>query len=361
MSLDERARRAAGDIRREVGDPETAPSAGKDPFERFERSLSRRTRNQRIGAAVVALAIAVLGIVFVTRALGPERSAVPATPGLPGGTILYGEWDQRLSQARWFTVDPDGSNRHELGVIASCASWFSDGSRILITNDADRGPETPLRPAVIRPDGSGLRSLDATQDPDLELGCGDVSPDGSRIVLEGFNEQGVESLSGIYAIRASDGGGLQRITTGLDGPPQFSPDGTRIVFMRTKPGVQPDGAGALFVVRTDGSGLRRITPWGSSFLDRAWSPDGRWIAFQRPYGELYLVRPDGTDLHPVPVELPSGAGARQPEWSPDGEWIVFALERDGSSDIFAVRPDGTDLTEVTRSPGADDTSPDWAP
>jgi TolB protein len=131
--------------------------------------------------------------------------------------------------------------------------------------------------------------------------------------------------------------------------------------MRTKLGIQPDGAGALFVVRTDGSRLRRITPWGSSFLDRAWSPDGRWIAFQRPYGELYLVRPDGSDLHPVPVELPTGAGARQPEWSPDGEWIVFALERDGSSDIFAVRPDGTDLTEVTGSPGADDTSPDWAP
>lgn len=361
MSLDERARRAAGDIRREVGDPEALPSSGDDPFERFERSLSRRTRNQRLGAVVVAIAIAALGIVFVTRAIGPDRSAVPATPGLPGGTILYGEWEQGIQQARWFTIATDGSRARDLGVVASCAVWFPDGSRILITNDADRGPGSPLRPAVIRPDGSGLRALDATEDPDVELGCGDVSPDGSRIAVEGFNEQGDTSVSGIYTVRAADGGDLERVTSGHDSTPGYSPDGSRLVFMRTKPGVQPDGAGALFVVGVDGSGLRRITPWGSSFLDRAWSPDGRWIAFQRPYGQLYLVHPDGSGLHQVPADLPSGAGARQPSWSPDADWIVFALVREGASDIYAVRPDGTGLTHVTTSQGADQTSPDWAP
>ena len=306
MSLDERARRAAGDVRREVGDPEFHPPRERDPYERFEHALSRKTRNQRIGAVLVAAAIAVVGIVFVTRAIGSDRSAVPATPRVPDGTILFGEWDQRISQARWFTVSTDGSNPHDLGIVASCASWFPDGDRILITNDADRGPGNPLRPAVIRPDGSGLHALDATEDPGLELGCGDVSPDGSRIALEGFNEQGDSTRGGIYTVRASDGGDLERLTTGLDGPPEYSPDGTEVVFMRTKPGVQPDGAGALFVVGADGSGLRRITPWGSAFLDRAWSPDGRWIAFQRPYGQLYLVHPDGTELHRVPVDLPQG-------------------------------------------------------
>jgi Tol biopolymer transport system component len=361
MSLDERARRAAGDVRRDVGDPEFHPPGDRDPYERFERSLARKARNQRIGAIVVAAAIAVLGITFVTRAIGPDRSAFPATPGLPGGRILYGEWDQGISQARWFTVSTDGSDARDLGIVASCAEWFPDGSRILITNDADRGPGSPLRPATIRPDGSGLRALDATEDPGLELGCGDVSPHGSRIALEGFNEQGDTTRGGIYTVRASDGGDLERLTSGLDSTPDYSPDGSRLVFMRTKPGVQPDGAGALFVVGVDGSGLRRITPWGSSFLDRAWSPDGRWIAFQRPYGQLYLVHPDGTGLHRVPVDLPPGAGARQPSWSPDGEWLVFALVQDGASEIYAVRPDGTDLTRVTTSQGADQTSPDWAP
>ncbi len=97
--------------------------------------------------------------------------------------------------------------------------------------------------------------------------------------------------------------------------------------MRTKPGIQPSGAGALFVVGADGGRAERITPWGSAFLDQAWSPDGRWITFERPYGELYLVRPDASDLHAIPVQLPTGAGAETPSWSAVGRWIVFSFMR----------------------------------
>jgi TolB protein len=131
--------------------------------------------------------------------------------------------------------------------------------------------------------------------------------------------------------------------------------------MRTKSGVNPDGAGALFVVNADGADLRRITPWGFAFLDQAWSPDGSWIVFQRPYGRLFLVHPDGTGLHEVPVELPKGSGAREPSWSPDGAWIVFALDRGGSSNVYAVRPDGTGLTRITDTHGTQDSGPDWRP
>jgi Tol biopolymer transport system component len=275
--------------------------------------------------------------------------------------MLYGEWDQRQQRAHWFTVDTDGSNRRDLHVVATCAEWFPDGSRIFITNDAavdEAG--APLRPAVIEPDGSDLTPLDATRDPDLQLGCGDVSPDGSRIVLEGFNLED-PSYEGIYSVRASDGGGLLRLTDGPDVYPQYSPDGSRVVFMRTKSGVNPDGAGALFVVNADGADLRRITPWGFAFLDQAWSPDGSWIVFQRPYGRLFLVHPDGTGLHEVPVELPKGSGAREPSWSPDGAWIVFALDRGGSSNVYAVRPDGTGLTRITDTHGTQDSGPDWRP
>jgi Tol biopolymer transport system component len=358
VNLDDRARRAADDIRREVGEPDV-PSA-HDPFERFEHSRASRARNQRIVAGSVALGLATLGVVFAVRALGPTPVGRPAAPALPSGTILYGEWDQRISQARWFTVGTDGSNLRDLDVLASCAEWFPDGSRILITNDADRGPGNPLRPAVIQPDGSGREALGGTPDRDLELGCGDVSPDGTRIVLEGFNEADT-SHNGIYSIRATDGGGLVRLTNGPDTYPQFAPDGTRVVFMRTKAGVQPEGAGALFVVGVDGTRARRITPWGAAFLDQAWSPDGQWIVFQRPYGRLFLVHPDGTGLHEVPIDLPAGSGASEPSWSPDGEWIAFVLLNDGASNVYAVRPDGTGLTRVTLSEGTHDAGPDWGP
>ncbi len=151
------------------------------------------------------------------------------------------------------------------------------------------------------------------------------------------------------------------MTTGLDGVPQYSPDGSQVVFQRTRAGVLPDGAGALFVVGADGTGANRITPWGAAFLGQAWSPDGRWIVFQKPYGRLFLVHPDGTDLHEVPLGLPSGSGARQPSWSPDGAWIVFSLTQGDDADLYAVRPDGTELTRLTDSPGSQDSSPDWGP
>ena len=151
------------------------------------------------------------------------------------------------------------------------------------------------------------------------------------------------------------------MTAGLDGVPQYSPDGSQVVFQRTRAGVLPDGAGALFVVGADGTGANRITPWGAAFLGQAWSPDGRWIVFQKPYGRLFLVHPDGTDLHEVPLGLPSGSGARQPSWSPDGAWIVFSLTQGDDADLYAVRPDGTELTRLTDSPGSQDSSPDWGP
>ena len=101
---------------------------------------------------------------------------------------------------------------------------------------------------------------------------------------------------------ASDGGDLRRLTTGLDGVPQYSPDGSQVVFQRTRAGVLPDGADALFVVGADGTGANRITPWGAAFLGQAWSPDGRWIVFQKPYGRLFLVYPTA----PTCTRCPSG-------------------------------------------------------
>ena len=67
------------------------------------------------------------------------------------------------------------------------------------------------------------------------------------------------SRNGIYSIRVSDGGALQRITSspgGDDIPGDYSPDGKRIVFVRA----DQDGQVGLFVTRLNGSGLRQITP-----------------------------------------------------------------------------------------------------
>ena len=356
MTLDARGHGAGRAFRAEIERMETPDRVS---IERFERFRAGKRRGQRVGAGLLAAVVAVAGIVFVARAFSGTDRNVPAAQVLPGGRILFGDWDPVTQLATWFTVRPDGSDIHDLGVRATCAVWFPDGRRILITNDEATGPGTPFRPAVVDPDGSNLRPLDATRNPDLNLGCGDVSPDGTRVALEGFGQDGHAELDGIYSVRASDGGGLVRLLKGPVSPPRYSPDGTRLSFFDTKEGVSPTGSGALFLMGADGASPVRVTPWGYAFDDHAWSPDGRWIVFQRPYGQLYLVRPDGSDLHRVPLDLPPGTGALNPSWSPDGTWIVFSLQRSDQAEIYAARPNGTGLQKVTGAPEIQGQRPDW--
>jgi hypothetical protein len=85
---------------------------------------------------------------------------------------------------------------------------------------------------------------------------------------------------------------------------------------------------------------------------------GDWDAkVQR--ADWFTVRPDGSALHRVPLQLPPGTGALNPSWSPDGTWIVFSLQRSDIAEIYMARPDGTGLRKVTGAPGAQEQAPDW--
>jgi Tol biopolymer transport system component len=358
MNLDDRGRAAADDLRRAFTSTERF-GAGVE-LERLHDERLRRARHQRWRAGLVAAAITIVAIVLLASVLRDRSASVPANP-VAMGTVLYGRWNPKAEHARWFTSNIDGSDVRDLGVTTTCARWVPGGTDILITNDEAFSPDHPLRPAIVHADGSGKRPLEATRDPSFNLGCGDVSPDGRSIVVEGFTADG--SQNGIYLVRASDGGGLRVVSESAPGEsigdPIFSPDGTRIAFFRTKAAFGPQGAGALFTVDVDGSNLRRITPWGGAFMDQSWSPDGQWIIYQRPYGVLTMVHPDGSGPHDVPLTLPPGSGAQNPSGSPDGAWIVFSLAHDGTANIYIVRPDGTSLTRVTTAPSVDEQHPVW--
>jgi hypothetical protein len=357
MSLDARARRAAGDFRQAVAEMDRTADDSRS-FERFELYRRRTERRRTAGAVIVAAIVAVAGVALVGRAIeGKEPAVVPP----PDGLILYGVREPRVGHpeigpAHWFTVRPDGTELTDLGVIADCAVWFPDGSRILISTEA--GPSALARPAVIDPDGSGLRPLDAAQEPHIDFGCGDVAPDGGQIVIDGYGLAGRHGLDGMYAMAADGGGEVVRLLAGHVGPPDHSPDGSQVTFTRAVPGANANGPGALFVMGTDGTGLERITPQGSVFGRPDWSPDGSWIVFERPFGRLFVVHPDGTGLHEVPIELPGGAGAQEPSWSPNGSMIVFsALGTEAG--IYTIRVDGTDMRRVSFV--SQPQSPSWGP
>jgi len=92
------------------------------------------------------------------------------------------------------------------------------------------------------------------------------------------------------------GGTPRRLTyRGAGGFISWSPDGRWIAFERRTSAEKPYGAN-VFVIRADGTHLRRVTH--KTGFAPAWSPDGRRIAFLRR-GVLYTVTPRGKRPHRV--------------------------------------------------------------
>ena len=110
--------------------------------------------------------------------------------------------------------------------------------------------------------------------------------------------------------------------------PQISPDGKAVAFVRVSVNKKKDGYDtAIWVVPSDGSEPARPLTNGSDTNPR-WSPDGRWLAFNRSVekdgrpqpGQLWLLPVHGGEAS-VLTDLPKGAGAA--EWSPDSSTIAF--------------------------------------
>ena len=89
----------------------------------------------------------------------------------------------------------------------------------------------------------------------------------------------------------------------------------------------------------------------------------QWILTDNGTGGLYVVHPDGTGRHPIPLHIGSSSSvAFQPGWSPNGKRIVFSLFLASTNqvDLFTARADGTDLRQVTNTPDGEEFA-DWGP
>ena len=109
------------------------------------------------------------------------------------------------------------------------------------------------------------------------------------------------------------------------------------------------GSKGIFVVYPDGSGRRYVGPGN----DPSWSPDGRFIAVSHDNG-IYVLDVNGSAAPRLVASPPSALdGVDQPAWSPDGQVIAFSVSRCGESllfdfgcpygGVYAVRADGSDL------------------
>ena len=302
---------------------------------------------------------------------GSTAAAVPA----PDGRIAFNRGEGGTDSIVTYTINPDGSDEHRLFSDGPSENprWSPDGTEIQIFCCGDG-----MVAHLIDPISGAFRTL-APPDPAVEVFCGGAwSPDGERLACEGFGADD-PSLTGIYWVRSSDGGGLERITSnpgGDDIPGDFSPDGDRLVFVRVGKG----GQTGIFVTGVDGSGLRRISGRDQLVDDifgGSWSPDGSQILFVARESEdhhkaIWVVNDDGTSRHQLriegtcggPLSDPASFGCYSPSWSPDGAKIVFVRSTPDPSapagffeNVYTVNADGTELFQVTN--GDVDDNPDW--
>ena len=306
---------------------------------------------------LIMLALLAAGIAMVT--------ALPAaaTPLGTNGKIVVNVDNSATGQEQVYTVDPDGTDMQFLANDAEAGQWSPDGTNIAIFGgylNFDTGAYTDL-------------GLPFDLYPGMALFCGVWSPDGARLACEGFGgDDG--SLNGIYTLRSSDGGGLQRVTydpNGDDCPSDYSPNGKRLVVTRAN-----ETTYEIDTVKLDGSGLKRLTPEGMAFdfCSGSWSPRGNQIVFSAHVPDthrstIWVVHSDGSGLRRIPVagcggprSDPTSIGCQKPVWSPDGRKIMFErhlLLPNDHFDLYTVNADGSGLFQVTDTPDLDEGGGDW--
>ncbi|HEX2912420.1 MAG TPA: S9 family peptidase [Chloroflexia bacterium] len=107
--------------------------------------------------------------------------------------------------------------------------------------------------------------------------------------------------------------------------PHFSPDGSQLAFSWNV-----SGAPQVWIVEAEGGWPRQITALDDPVTNLNWSPSGEWLAVNIApgggmNGQIYLVRPDGTDLH-----LITDGGTDNnwlSDWSHDGHFLSFTSNR----------------------------------
>jgi Tol biopolymer transport system component len=271
---------------------------------------------------------------------------------MPDGRLVFERFVGDVGSL--FTMNTDGTETKLLLAGGEGPRWSPDGDRISI---AANNPQGRLFVGLVDPDGSHYVQFDSP-DPSLDLGCFAWSPDAARLACEGWDDTDV-TRNGMYTVRASDGGGLVRVTTCPNGchdlPGDYSPDGRQIVFTRQKLPNEADLT--LMVVNIDGSEAHVMSD--QRIGGGRWSPDGKTI-LAGANESLLLFPIDGSATRTVKIASHANVKPFAGGWSPDGDWIVFSGQSATGFDIYIMRTDGTDLHQVTDTPGIWEGDADWS-
>jgi Tol biopolymer transport system component len=294
-----------------------------DSFERLIRRRDRKRRNQRIGAGALAIILALVSFVALTRAFRTaERPADEPTPASVGalayavdGDIFVADWDGanpvRIANGR------PPSDCHDVGEYSAQGPiWSPDGRYLAYRHmdcDAPRFEWSPgFERDVVISDAEGNV---VTSFPSEGWGIS-WSPDSTRVAV--WNHWGGEPWTiGVYGLK----GERQTLLTLPFVIPAGEPD----------PVWSPDGRSLLlgnFEIPLDGSRPRPL-PWTDRDVGWPWrySPDGSRVAYSSG-NSLVVAAADGSNAHEVFGDWPGSL-----VWSPAGDRIAFTSTSRGSSQL----------------------------
>ncbi|HSG00700.1 MAG TPA: hypothetical protein VLA20_06195 [Vicinamibacterales bacterium] len=167
-----------------------------------------------------------------------------------------------------------------------------------------------------------------------------VSPDGQRVAMTELNNGNWDVW--VYDVAR---GTRTRLTfsDGIEGPAVWSPDSSELIYSS-----DADGSDDLWRKPADGSGEPvQLTHDNAQIFVSDWSPDGRFVLALRggaadetigwaggaDIGYLDLEQGDGTLVPFLATRFQESEGA----FSPDGRWVAYQSNESGRTEVY-VRP-----------------------
>ncbi len=278
----------------------------------------------------------------------PDASSAPA-PAIPAESILVVPEPEvipikraRFAPTLWFW-----------GI--GCAA-FAAATVFLLKGPAVPGPlestqitfSTDFKEIPIFTDGSRLYFERRGEPSEMAVGGGmvvpmralehglhlrDISADGSK-VLAWKADLNDENGGGTLWASSTLGGAARKLGDHSADRAVWSPDGRSIISSLGSNLYSMDETGGNFVPLWEAPGL---------VTDLAFSPDAKQLCVtveMEHVSRIWMLRPDGTQAHPLAVEWPDDYDLQNGRWTPDGRHFVFRSDGEGRQNMYEiVKPD----------------------
>jgi Tol biopolymer transport system component/DNA-binding winged helix-turn-helix (wHTH) protein len=190
-----------------------------------------------------------------------------------------------------------------------------DGDHFVVAQVSASGGETAILPT-----------------PFANVAVGDISPDGSSLLVADFKGTGISALWSLPL----PAGTPRRIGDLAPMSAAWSPDGSELVFSKDS---------EIYLAKSDGTDANKLATAHARVFHPRFSPDGNRLRFdvydtRTASSEIWEVKRDGTGLrallpgwNPTPQECCG-------KWTRDGKYYVFQSFRKGANNIWALAEKG---------------------